>query len=121
MDISFPVLSLTDALDKLFTRQTGNLMRWAVADYEPAMVRNLALALSGGAIQASGVSRQLQVVTMGRDPGVVVDADCDCTKGKGSCSLAITPDGQGIYCTGTCSNCEIAVVIPAELLGVFAQ
>lgn len=95
MPIVFPIFSLADALDKLFAGTTGNLMRWAVGDYEPNTVRNLAFALSAGAIQADESSRELTVVTIAKDNGVVVDVSCSCAKGSGTCYLGTMPDLGG--------------------------
>ena len=115
--IVFPVLSLADALDKLFEGISGNLMRWAVGDYEPTTIRNLASALSAGAIKRDGSSRELKVLTMARPQGVVVDVDCHCARPSGSCELTLGggPDVGVIYCSG-CSRCEMEVKIPSGLL-----
>jgi hypothetical protein len=90
-------------------------MRWAVGDYEPTTVRNLALALSTGAIQADGSSRELTVVTMAKDNGVVVDVSCSCAKGSGTCHLGITEETVGIFCLG-CRRCQMVIEIPTALL-----
>jgi hypothetical protein len=118
MEISFPVLSLSDALDKFFARRPGNLMRWAVGDYETAIVRNLALALSAGTIRVSASSRQLEVILMSKGgPGAVIDLSCDCLRGRGECQMIINPSGQNITCSGSCKECTIQVVITGSSLG----
>jgi hypothetical protein len=116
--ISFPVMSLADALEKLFAAPTRSLMRWAVGDYPPRMTRNLARAFSVGAIQVDPASRELRVVTRARAPGVVVDVSCDCSKGSGGCFITISPSGQNIACiAGSCrGSCLIEVTIPAGRL-----
>jgi hypothetical protein len=120
MSLSFPVLSLSDALDKFFAGQVGNLMRLAVGDYKSTMVRNLALALSAGTIRVAESSQELQVILLAKDPGMTIDLSCDCQRGKGGCSMTVSPDGGAIFCSGSCKTCTIAVVITGSLLGFIA-
>jgi hypothetical protein len=113
MSIPFPVLSLADALDKLFAARSGNLMQLAVGDYEQTMTRMLGRALSVGAIQVDEYARDLRVLTRPNSQGVSVDVDCICfTKGTGGCGLTIDESTATITCSGSCTNCQMWVTIP---------
>jgi hypothetical protein len=78
---TFPIMSLADALDKLCASGSppsgpaSELLRWAVGDYQRKLTNSLAHALSTGAVQANGETRELRVKI---NSGVTVDVFCDC-------------------------------------------
>jgi len=119
--LTFPVLTLADALDKLCTNgplpsvPAGELLRLAVGDYSSKLTNSLAHALATGAIEINEESRELRV-RMRND--VSVDVSCECAgPGGGFCEIKIS--GQMIFCSavGTCDGvCWQVVKIPSGSL-----
>jgi hypothetical protein len=123
--LSFPLLTLADALDRLFSgtdsassgRPSVNLMRSAVGDYPTWLTRNLANAIVGGAVEVDEKRRGLTVAARRkRASGVTIDVECFCSGLIGTCDLIYTEDRLSCS-SGTCAGaCFMFVEVPAEAM-----
>lgn len=123
--LSFPMLTLPDALDRLLTNAGTapsihgiNLLRLAVGDYPDKVTGKLAAAVEAGAVSVDGDTRSVAVLPRTkRGGGVTVEVDCTCwSDSKRTCLLIY---GKTILTClpgqGGCTECVIAVRIPDKL------
>jgi hypothetical protein len=119
--LSFPILTLADALDRLFDGRLGeassppvNQLRLAVGDYPTWVVRNLANAIGEGGVEVDATTRTLALRT--KKPEPELDVDCFCFLGVGKCDLIY--ERTELRCgSGSCSGwCLLTVAIPSGVM-----
>lgn len=125
--LAFPLLSLADAIDKLFSTiveqpyAVTNQLRLAVGNYPSWVTRKLANALGTGAIAVDGKTRSLTVNLKRKRPSNDFDVACYCVWGTGACDIQFSP--TVLSCAQTCEGvCFMQIKIPSlSLDGLDAQ
>jgi hypothetical protein len=123
--LTFPMLTLPDALDRLLTT-TGtapsapavNLLRLAVGDYPDMITGKLATAVAVGTVAVDDDTRSVAVLPRTKPGGgVTVDVTCSCWSNTsrgcllayGKTILTCVPGVDG------CTDCVIGIRIPDKL------
>jgi hypothetical protein len=122
--LTFPMFTLGDALDRLLTSvgtappvPATNLLRLAVGDYPNMIIGELANAVGVGAVSVDDDTRSVAVRTKSGG-GTTVDVECFCW-GQKSLTCHLTYAKTNLTCVAgqdDCPNCVIEVKIPANLL-----